>query len=54
MESSRQVRSQGQWLCRLVAVGVKLLVRVMNAFGRATGKDFDVGFLAVCFVKEWA
>ena len=47
VESSRQVRSQGQILSRLGTVSIELLVRVMNAFVRATGKDFDVGFLSV-------
>lgn len=54
VESSRQVRSQGKFLSRRGSVFIERLVRVMNAFLRATGKDFDVGFLIVTFVKEWA
>ena len=54
VESRRQVRGQGQLLGRLGTVGVELLVRVMDAFVRAAGQDFDVGFLGVILVKEWA
>ena len=54
VESSRQVPSQGELLSRRDIVFIERLVRVMNAFVRATGKDFDVGFLVVTFVEERA
>ena len=54
VKSSRQVRIQGQLLSRRVIVGIDLLVRVMNTFVRTAGKDFDVGFLTVDFVKKRA
>lgn len=54
MELGGQIRRGVERGGGLVGGGDGLLVRVVHAFVRAAGDDFDVGFLAVAVVEEGA